>query len=805
MPARSDSVSELAALELLEAAMNLAPGQREAFIASRGDCSASVRERALELLSSDKDGTARLQTGGASASLYGNAEIAPDIPGYRIIRQLGRGGMGAVWLAKRDTSDFEHAVAIKIIKPGALSGSLIERFRRERQILAQLNHPNIARLYDGGQTEENQPFIVMEHVAGATLRQWLTRDPAPPLDEKIALFRQVAAAVAFAHQNLIVHRDLTPGNILVDERGQAKLIDFGIARPPRTVEEPSKASGVTGLSLTPGFAAPERARGEGSNTLADVYSLGRILEMMIDRTDVPELSAIAKHAADYAPEDRYLGVGEMIEDIDRFTAGRAIDSYSKSRRYRFIKFATRQKVLVGGGAALFFALAGGLAATSWSYLRAESARAQAEQRFDEVRALANFMLYDLYDELEPVTGNTRALTRIADRTSGYLETLSRERDTNRDLMLETANGFKRLSDVLGNPEDRNLGQREQAGKALRKSVAMLERLHGEHPGDVEITRSLAKAQFSLGVFVFIAEDLVDEAIPPAQRATQLYETLVRSGAGEVADRIALIEARLQAAKPLVWKDEGARAVAAIKQLAPQIGSLVARYPDDKAVLTTQGRILSSLSSAMSWTYDLTEERGAFLGSIPPSDDAIAIFEKLHTRHPDDQTIQRSLLGAHFVRALIYYDLDEWQRAHLDLEAAENLATDLLAQDPDDSELSRRLQGFRGQHAPILVALGRYDEAVAIARLALGERERLLAKEPDNAGYFRDRTSARRALGETLLLAKREREGCRVYRQALDEWQIIRRRWGITALNQSNDVDTIRKALQECRAKGLPVG
>ena len=710
--------------------------------------------------------------------------------------------MGSVWLAERADRDFDHEVAIKVIKPGVLSDSLVERFRRERQILAQLNHPNIARLYDGGQTDEHQPYIVMEYVAGTTLRQWLTGGPS--LAERLALFRQIALAVEFAHQNLVVHRDLTPNNVLVDGMGQAKLIDFGIARPHIVGDEAAAGSTFSGLSLTPGFAAPERSHSAGSNTLSDIYSLGKILELMVANDHQPELAAIAYRAAAQAPEARYPGVGEMIEDIDRFETGRAIGAFSTSRRYRVGKFLRRQKVLVGGGAALFAALVGGLAATSWSYVRAEHARAQAEHRFSQVRSLANFMLNDLYDELKPVTGNTRALTRIAQRASGYLDALASERDADPALALETANGLKRLSDVLGNPEDRNLGQREHAGKALRRSVAMLETLHREHADDVAVTRSLAGAQYSLSVFIFISEDKSEEAIPPAKRAEDLYAGLVESGVASLDDRLALVEARLQAAKPLVWIDAGPQAIAAMKPLVPQIANLAERYPENVPVLKTRAHVLSVLSSAMSWTYDSETERAAYVSSVPLSNEAIGILSGLRQRLPDDPSIQRALMGAHFVRGLIYYDLFEGAKAERDLAAAEKLAGDLLAKDPDDAELFRRLQGFRGQHGVILVGLGRQDEAVALARLALEERDKLVRREPDNAGYFRDRTSACRSLGEILMLIHRQREGCEVYRQTLAEWGVIKRRWGISALNQSNDVDPTKAAMRDCRAEDMPV-
>ncbi|WP_375289691.1 protein kinase [Qipengyuania sp.] len=793
--------SERAALDLLDAAMGHSPDVREAYIASRDDLEPAIRERALELLLSDRDARASLRTGGAGAGLYGGDEVAPDIAGYRVIRQLGRGGMGSVWLAERNEGDFDHTVAIKVIRPGALSESLIERFRRERQILAKLNHPHIARLYDGGETEDGQPYIVMEYVAGRTLRQWLKDTPTPGLDARLDLFRQIKAAVGSAHQNLVVHRDLTPGNILVDHEDQAKLIDFGIARPPRADEQATPASRITGLSLTPGFAAPERMNGDATNTLSDIYSLGRILEAMLDGMAEPELTAIAAKAASDDPSDRYASVSDLSDDLERFRDGRTVDAYSSSRRYRINKFVRRQKTLVASVGIVLTTLAIGLAGTSWSYVRAEAARAEAEQRFGEVRELANFMLYDLYDDLASVTGNTRSLMKIADRASGYLDSLGETRTKDPGLKLEIANGLKRLSDVLGNPVDRNLGRREEAGVALRRSVALLEELHKENPADANVSRSLAQALFSWSVYRFIAEDLSEEAIGPARRSAALYDSLLKSGEGTRADELGRVEAKLQAAKPLVWIDEGEKAVVQMEALVPEVRALVRQDSADPVGRRTQARLLSSLASAMSWSIDLSTDRAEYLRSIPIAGEAIEALQNLHRRFPDDQGIERELMGAHFVRALIYWDIDSLDEAHRDLTASENHAMNLLDKDPDDSELFRRLQGFRGQHAPILVAMGRLDEAIAMARLALAERRKLVDAEPENAGYFRDRTSARRALGETLLAAGQRREGCAAYLLARAEWREIERRWGISPLNQANDVDTIDAGLLDCRGSG----
>jgi serine/threonine protein kinase len=180
-----------------------------------------------------------MRTGGAVASMGSEAPAPKRLAGYNIIERIGSGGMGSVYLARRDRGDFDHLAAVKIIRPGLLSERLVDRFRRERQILAQLRHPNIAQLFDGGSTEDGSPYIIMEYVEGRPLLAW-AEETAATRDQRIDMLLQACAAVSFAHANLIVHRDITPSNVMVTNGGVAKLIDFGIARPKGADDAPAQ-------------------------------------------------------------------------------------------------------------------------------------------------------------------------------------------------------------------------------------------------------------------------------------------------------------------------------------------------------------------------------------------------------------------------------------------------------------------------------------------------------------------------------------------------------------------------------------
>ncbi len=513
---------EAVAMLLLEEALDQPSGEREAFIASRDNVSSDVRDLALALLRSEEEDRVSIRTGGAGEALKDDDDeiVPPDLPGYTIIRQLGRGGMGAVFLAERATRDFEQKVAIKVIKPGVLGDALVDRFRRERQILASLNHPHIAHLYDGGETTDGQPFIVMEYVQGRTLRDWM-KDERPSLDRKLELFLQAAEAVEFAHQNLVIHRDLTPNNILVTDAEQAKLIDFGIARPHAPGNDEIQTSPLSGLSLTPGFAAPERSTGAISTTLTDIYSLGRILNLMIGRAGKPELEAIAAKAAAGVPSERYGSVSELIEEIENFRAKLPVTTYSNTASYRVRKFVSREKVLVGGVAGFLLAVLAGLAATGIAYSRAEEARQLAEQRFDGLRDLAHFQLFDLYDELNNVVGNTKARLALAERSQQYLIGLAETRSDDVGLQLETGEGFLRLALIQGIPGHPNFGEPDRASENLDRAQQIFERLSDDGIARADTGIALTEALRSLLFTHHIG--LPDEGIAAMRRGEEALE------------------------------------------------------------------------------------------------------------------------------------------------------------------------------------------------------------------------------------------------------------------------------------------
>jgi hypothetical protein len=343
------------------------------------------------------------------------AHVGRRVGPFRLLTLLGEGGMGAVYLAERDDAQFRHRVAIKILPHSVGSPEAVARFRDERQILAALEHPNIVRLLDGGSTDDGLPYLAMEHVEGATITQY-AMDHELAVRARVALVRQVCAALQYAHQNLVVHRDIKPSNILIDAAGAPKVLDFGIAKllaPIPSFERQART--ITGSAMfTPEYASPEQARGDAVSTATDVYSVGAVLyELMTDRpphlptgnvlenlrmiyeVDPPRPSAAAPperrrelagdldniilKALHKEPARRYASMEALSDDLERFLDGRPVTARTATFGYRARKFVRRNKAIVVAATLVIATLLG---ATIESRRQAQRADEQA-QRADE--------------------------------------------------------------------------------------------------------------------------------------------------------------------------------------------------------------------------------------------------------------------------------------------------------------------------------------------------------------------------------------------------------------------------------------
>ncbi|MGC4049768.1 MAG: serine/threonine-protein kinase [Paludibaculum sp.] len=534
---------------LYDEAAAMDPGARTLFIDEQ--C-AGDDELRRELLAAFRDGSSGF-TGVVEHAAAGAAGQEDDRAGhrmgsYRIVRPLGRGGMGAVYLAVRDDDEFHKEVAIKTLKFELEGGSAVSRFRQERQILAHLEHPNIARLLDGGTTGNGTPYIVLEYVAGLPITDWCQQRHLS-VDQILKLFRQVCDAVQYAHQHLVVHRDIKPGNILVTPEGVPKLLDFGIAKlldAGSTGGMPALTATAAGAQLlTPDYASPEQVRGEPASTAADVYSLGAVLFQLLtgerphllqnydaveiarvvcdteirlpsslgNRRLAGDLDVIVTKAMQKQPERRYRSVVEFSEDIRRHLEGLPIAARRDTSFYRAVKFVRRHRVGVAAVSAVVLALAVGMGVSIYE------ARL-AQRRFAQVRELANTFLFQFYDQVTPLAGSTAIRASILQTAQTYLDGLTRESGRDQGLILELAQSYQRLGDVQGRTGAANLGQVEQARRSYRTAIDLYGRLGVGPASPPDLRLRLAKALWALGRLEYNVERMPD-ADPPTRRMLDL--------------------------------------------------------------------------------------------------------------------------------------------------------------------------------------------------------------------------------------------------------------------------------------------
>ena len=467
------------------------------------DIDTKTRREVETLLAFDSSGSTSLESGIGHLAQFALAHFEPrDLlcGPYRLGEILGRGGMGTVHAAERVDGEVSQRVAVKLLRPGGDAPHLRQRFLAERQILATLSHPNIARLLDAGHREDGQPYLVMEYIEGRAIDVYTI---GLGVRDKITLFLKVCAAVGYLHRNLVVHRDLKPGNILVTNQGEPKLLDFGIAKMLDLTADAT----VTGMRmLTPEYASPEQVAGEPVTTATDIYSLGVVLyKLLTDRSPhqverdsagamalaissgritppskvAPglkgDLELILMKALRREPQERYGTIEQFHEDLENYLEARPIRARKTDAWYRMRKFL-RRHWLPAGAATLAVA---GLTAGA---LVANHEQAIAQRRFVQVRQLAG-RLFDIDAEVRRTPGTTKARQLIVDTSLEYLRRLAEDVRGDPELALEIGNAYMRVARVQGVPISANLGHMDQAGQNLRIARGFIQSVLASQPSN----------------------------------------------------------------------------------------------------------------------------------------------------------------------------------------------------------------------------------------------------------------------------------------------------------------------------------
>lgn len=727
------------------------------------------------------------------------------IGAYKIVNELGRGGMGAVYLAERADGVFEKQVAIKVLKRGTDTDEVVRRFSAERQILARLEHPNIAGLIDAGTTDDGLPYFVMEYVFGAAITNY-AGDRKLSVNERLELFRIICSAVSYAHQHLVVHRDLKPSNVLVTNGGEVKLLDFGIAK---LLDESTPELTVTAQRrLTPDYASPEQVNGEPVTTVSDVYSLGVLLyelltgvrpykiktrtteeitrairEQQPDRPSTVvarstssdsqsavrnpkllrgDLDNIVLKALSNEPGRRYASVDQFSADIRRYLEGVPVRARRDTAAYRTAKFVRRHKIGVAAAAFIAIALIAGSITTARQAHEAQLEKKLADERFEQVRKLAHSVLFDYHDAIAALPGSTKVRERLIKDALQYLDGLSKDQSANSALQRELATAYEKVGQIQGNSYYVNLGDSDSAMKSYQKSLAIRQSLINADPNSQELQNELANSHEGIGDMLYTIGDL-RRGLDSYEHALVLRQQVV-DGSATVENRRALAE---------LWMKIGdIKGMESYSNLGDTPGALESYRRAQE--------IVENLSSADPKNEDLSSQVADLLTRIGMVADtmgdvttalateqrAISIAEQLTTESPNNRNYLTLLLTANAFMRYALVDNNETTEA---IAHSRQMIAKLRAMvDVDQSDVSarRNLGVTYNALGRDLLTTGKIAESIESHRKALSISERLLNADPSSEGNKSDVAFTEQRLAEAQAAAHDYRLALENFRKAL---------------------------------------
>ena len=774
---------------LFHEALESVPAERAAFLlrACAGDL-ALQRDVESLLAADDRAGEFIEQPAVAFVPRHDldfDAVIGRRIGAYRLVREIGRGGMGAVYLAIRDDEAYCKEVALKLLERGMATHFFVSRFRQERQILARLDHPNIAHLIDGGTTDDCLPYLIMEHVEGTPLDRYCDEHRLPT-SARLTLFLPVCAAVHYAHQHLVVHRDLKPAHILVTSDGTPKLLDFGIAKllDPGESDWDAGRTATSERMMTPDYASPEQIRGEPATTATDVYALGVLLFRLLTgrrpyrlTTGRPEelaraiceqepekpsavvsaaggvhpcgispdklrrrlagdLDTIVLKAMRKEPERRYASVEQLAEDIRRHLDGRPVMARPDMAWYLVGKFAWRHRVGVGAAVMVALTLLAGVFATVSEARVARAERATAERRFNEVRSLARSMIFEVHDAIEPLPGSTAAREMLLHRALGYFDRLASEAGGDLSLQRELAEAYTRIGEVQGNTSRANLGHTRAALSSYRKALTIRERLAQAAPADPVALDSLARARQSVGQMLGRTGD-AKGALEQLRAAVSIHEHLAASRPGDPSRESALATSYQVLGDALVPLEDWSQMLLLRRKALPLFRHAADAAPQDVAAqraLAIAGKRLGAIEAKLA---DYAEGLEAYRSALA-IDEARLASEPGSPEARMDVTFDLSDIG------YILSKLGDERSAFAHYDRVRAMREDLVRADPQDARARLALANTLVHMGEVRWALGEREQALAHQRAALSLLDALAIAMPADI-------EVRRALANSLSL------------------------------------------------------
>ena len=732
------------------------------------------------------------------AAVSDDAPPPERIGPYRLGELLGKGGMGRVYRAERADGLFEQSIAIKLMRQTRMPAQVAEQFARERQILARLQHRNIAQLFDGGISPEGLSYFAMELVEGRPISQYAVAErlPVRPL---LLLFRQVCSAVQYAHAHLVVHADIKPNNIIVTADGTAKLLDFGVACIIADVGDPAAAPSGS-LGITHYYASPARRRGEVPSTIDDVYSLGVLLRELLKSFQgvSAELRSICARACAEDPSQRYASVDALKEDIERWMNGFPVHAHGTAWPYVASKFLARHRLAAGAAAAGVLLLLGAASALAVLYMRTERAKTQAEQRFNDVRALSRYVLFDVYDRLESVP---RALTLrrdIAAKGQRYLDDLAQDPNAPPDVRLEMIEGLRRLALVQGDAGSASLAQ----GSVARTNLARAEAIARVLPQDARYARERALALTR----IFIARARMSMAmeldLPAARRSLDDAEKMLATVTGanpqdSEAQGLAL-DLAVERAAYLQWDARYDESIKVARHALKRERQEPAETPASRrAAVRRHARLLDILAESMYYAGDR-------VGAEAPYREQYRLLRGLAEEEPQNLRAARAFMRAGWALGSTLLDLGKARTVEAERILSESyaLAGHLRLLEPDDKDLIRMESISAASEAQALALLGKADQGLPILEQAVGARRLLWKEAPEDWAVARDYAVSLKELGDTRMLAHQPVSACANYLESLDVFARMRAAGRVPKLDEDYTLKPLNESVT--RICGEPV-
>ncbi len=773
-----------------------APGERPDVLAG---FDADIRAEVVSLLAA-LDAAPPLLSDERHGDLKPGAVVGP----YRLGAELGRGGMGTVYRAVRADGEISRPLALKVAGDRIFAPEAERRFIQERHILASLDHPHIVRLLDGG-VAAGRRYFVMELAEGTPITTYCA-DKDLPVAERVRLFRQVCSALHYAHQRLVLHRDLKPGNVIVLADGQVKVLDFGIAQ----IVQAGTLTADTRTVLHPlsfACASPEQLRGEPLALTSDIYSLGTLLYEVLTgvnpqyRPDVSmdealrlvlevepprpssispsiprDLDAVTLKALAKDPGDRYQSVSEFDADLARWSEGRPVTAVPPRPWYVFTRFARRNKALTATAAALVVSLvAGGVTVTRQARV--------AERRFEDARQLIHTTIFDIQPRMEAIPATLPLRATLIEQSMTYLESVSKDAGNNVALLRELANSYAELAAIQGDALAANLGNREAAARQFEQAAGLMDRALRLAPDDAGVLTDASALNRRRSDFALQNEDR-EAAVRFAEQALGLADRGLAHAPGDAA----ALEARA-----LAWFSHG-RSVLNVDQ-----DGALARFDQARTHFTqaaAAGAPPRREAGLMElYTADVFIKRGDATRGPAHARESLRIARAVLASRPDDQVARADLATAAGQVASALYNGGKQQDAVEFFRMSTDMREQMVAADPGNVRARERLALSKGRFGTILARAGDYSAARVALDRSVGLYQELQAAGQLAATMEGDFAEVLGHLGDYHQRTSNPAAACQAFRRAAGILEAANKRVPLTSIRKQMlefNLDELRK-------------